>query len=222
MAHLAIAVVAIGLPDSLNPSLILAALYLAAGSHPGRRTAAFTAAAFAVTLAGGVLIAFGVRDLVLALLPKPSADVKYAAIAAVGIGLALGGVAIWLRRERLSTRETSRAERAKGSGGSAALMGAGIAGVELLTAFPYFAAIALVVGSSASLGNKLALLVLYNVVYVLPLIGIVGVCVVMGNRADQLLGRVRAWGLRRWPLVVAPVAFAVGVGLALYGVARLV
>jgi|SRR5947209_8410359 len=60
MVGLALTVAAIALPDSINPSLIFADVYLAAGPHPQRRTAAFTAAAFAVTFAGGVLFAAGI------------------------------------------------------------------------------------------------------------------------------------------------------------------
>ena len=45
------------------------------------------------------------------------------------------------------------------------LVGSGIAALEVLTAFPYFAAIALIVGSSTSGSAKLFLLVLYCVVY---------------------------------------------------------
>ena len=72
MPGLALAVVAIALPDSLNPSLIVAAIFLALGQHPFRRTLAFTLAAFVVTLAGGMLIALGLGDLILSLLPHPS------------------------------------------------------------------------------------------------------------------------------------------------------
>jgi hypothetical protein len=52
---LAIAVIAIALPDSLNPSLIVAEVYLTLGRHPVARALLFTVTAFAVTLAGGRL-----------------------------------------------------------------------------------------------------------------------------------------------------------------------
>jgi hypothetical protein len=68
-------------------------------------------------------------------------------------------------------------------------MGAGIAGLELLTAFPYFAAIAMIVGSGVSDAGKLFLLTLYCVVYTLPLIAIAILIAVMGKRAERMLGR---------------------------------
>jgi len=49
MPALALAIIAIALPDSLNPSLIVAAVYLALGAQPVRRTIMFTAATFTVT-----------------------------------------------------------------------------------------------------------------------------------------------------------------------------
>ena len=70
MLSLALVVVAIALPDSINPSLILTDLYLAAGPHPRRRTATFAIAAFAITFLGGVVIALGLADLVRSLLPQ--------------------------------------------------------------------------------------------------------------------------------------------------------
>ena len=100
-------------------------------------------------------------------------------------------------------------------------LGAGIAGVELLTAFPYFAAIGLVVGSSVSTPGKVFLLGLYNVVYVLPLIAITITCAVMGADAAASLGRIRDRALRRWPFVVAPLATVVGLTLIVVGTLRL-
>jgi cytochrome c biogenesis protein CcdA len=60
--------------------------------------------------------------------------------------------------------------RGGGSGGSALIAGASIAAVELPTALPYFAVIAGIVASSASVAQEIGLLVLYNVAFVLPLL----------------------------------------------------
>jgi hypothetical protein len=217
---LALAVMAIALPDSLNPSLIVAAVYLALGQHPFRRTLGFTIAAFAVTLAGGLAIALGLGDLILSLLPKPSKTVKWEILTAVGVGLMCGGVVIFWRRDSLADSDPPSGRQPTG-GGSAILMGAGIAGVEFLTAFPYFAAIAMVVSSSLSLGAKTFLIVLYNVIYVLPLVAIVIVCAVMGERGGRLLAPVGDWIAMRWPLVVAPLAGVAGLALTAYGIVQL-
>ena len=221
MPALALAVVLIAAPDSLNPSLIVAAVFLTLGDHPIRGPLMFTITAFAVTLAGGLAIALGLGDLILSLLPKLSRTVKYDVITAVGVLVMCGGAVLWWRRDALAS-EPSGSHRDPAEGGSAVLMGAGIAGVELLTAFPYFAAIAMVVGASVSGAGKVFLLILYNVVYVLPLIGIVVVRATMGDKGAELLVPVSDWIETHWPVVAAPVAGVVGAALTVYGIVQLV
>jgi cytochrome c biogenesis protein CcdA len=217
---LALAVVAIAAPDSLNPSLIVAAVFLTLGAHPIRRSLLFTITAFVVTLAGGLAIALGLGDLILSLLPKLSRTAKYDVIVAVGVLVMVGGAVIWWRRDALAS-EPSDAHSDPAQGGSALLLGAGIAGVELLTAFPYFAAIAMVIGSSVSAPGKVFLLVLYNVIYVLPLIAIVVVRAIMGEKGSEMLIPVSAWIETHWPEVAAPIAGLAGAALTVYGVVQL-
>jgi hypothetical protein len=173
-------------------------------------------------IVGGVLVALGLADLVRSLLPKLSTEVKYGLIVAGGVSLGLGGMAIWVKRKALADRQPPRTGRSGRAGQSAVVMGAGIAGVELLTAFPYFAAISIIVGSGVSSPGKVILLGIYNFVYVLPLIGISIVCAVVGPGAAGFLSRIRERVLSRWPVVVAPLAVAVGLGLTAFGVLRLV
>jgi cytochrome c biogenesis protein CcdA len=217
---LALAVVAIAAPDSLNPSLIVAAVFLTLGAHPVRRSLMFTIAAFVVTLAGGLAIALGLADLILALLPKLSRTAKYDVITVVGVLLMCGGVVLWWRRDALAS-EPSSSHREPAEGGSAVLLGAGIAGVELLTAFPYFAAIAMVLAASVSAAGKVFLLVLYNLIYILPLIAIVVVRAVMGEKGAELLIPVSDWIETHWPVVAAPIAGLVGAALTVYGIVQL-
>ncbi len=219
-ASLALAVSAIALPDSLNPSLIGVAIYLAARPNPRRQTAAFVAAAFAVTLGGGVLLALGLGDLILSLVPKPSQTLKYTLEIVVGVALVLAGAGTWWRRRALAGG-TSHHDKAGTGTAAAAALGAGVAGVELLTAFPYFAAIAIVVDASVSDGAKLLLLLLYNIVYLLPLFVITGMCFLIGQRAGQVLAPVGDWINAHWPMVVAPLAALVGVALIAYGIVQL-
>jgi hypothetical protein len=220
MLSLVIAVVAIALPDSINPSLIAGELVAAGGRHPGMRALAFTVSAFVVTLAVGIALALGLGDLIASIVPKPSKTLKYVLFTAAGALLAIGGVFIWIRRESLGGH-TPKADPEKASHGSAVALGAGIAGVELLTAFPYFAAIALIVGARVSVAAKAFLVVLYCVVYVLPLLGIALVFLVMRDRADQILRPPIDWLFRRWPVVVGPLAFCLGIGLVVFGLVRL-
>ena len=219
MLKLAVAVVAIALPDCINPSLIGGELLLATGPHPRRRTAMFTLAAGFVTFVFGVAFALGLGDLILAVLPKPGPTVKYALIAAAGAVLMIGGTVVWLRRRALVSDDPEKARRT--ASGSSALFGATIAGFELLTAFPYFAAIAMIVGSGVSNPEKVSLLALYCIVYTLPLIVIAVIFAVMGKRAEDILRPVGDWLFLNWPIVVGPLTAVLGFGVLVYGIVQL-
>jgi len=219
MLKLAVTVVAIALADSVNPSLIGGELFVATGKHPRRQTTAFTAAALIVTFVFGLAVALGLGDLILSLVPKPGSTVKYALITAAGIVLIVGGAVVWIRRRTLVSADANDGQR--GSKRPAALMGAGIAGIELLTAFPYFAAIALIVGSGVSNVGKLSLLALYCVIYALPLIVIVVVVALMGERAERILVPAGDWLSAHWPVVVAPLTAAFGIGALAFGIVQL-
>ncbi|HET6871237.1 MAG TPA: GAP family protein [Solirubrobacteraceae bacterium] len=219
MLKLAVAVVAIALADCINPSLIGGELFVATGEHPRRQTAAFAVSALVVTFVFGFALAVGLGDLILSLVPKPGRTVKYGLIAFAGIVLAGGGAVVWIRRRALvSAKHEEDQPRGRRP---AALMGAGIAGLELLTAFPYFAAIAMIVGSGVSNFGKLALLVLYCIIYVLPLIAIAAMIAIMGPRADRILRPAGRWLSAHWPVVVAPLTAAFGVGVLVFGIVQL-
>lgn len=102
-----------------------------------------------------------------------------------------------------------------GGGGSALIAGASIAAVELPTAVPYFAVIAGIVASSASVAQAIALLALYCAAFVLPRLAITVILLVAGERADRWLQRGAAWLQRRLVrgLVVEPTVRAVMVGV---------
>ncbi len=220
MLSLAVAVVAIALPDCINPTLIGAELFLVEGSDPVRQTGAFALAVFAVTLVVGLALALGLGDLILSILPKPGATLKYALITVAGLVLLLAAALVWVRRATLASSD-AEPHRGGRSAGSAMLLGSGLGALEVLTAFPYFAAIAIVVGSSVSNSGKASLLVLYCVVYTAPLLGIAAVCAARKDRAQATLRPAIGWLSSRWPTFVAPLAAIIGIGLTTYGILRL-
>lgn len=219
MVKLAITVVAIALPDCINRTLIGGELFVGTGQHPRRRTAAFTLAALTVTFLVGLALVLGLGDLILSLLPKPGATVKYALITTAGLVLSAGGILVWMRRRALANAQP--AEDHGRSHGSAGLIGAGIGGLELLTAFPYFAAIALIVGSGVSDAGQLFLLLLYCVVYGLPLIAIAVVFAVMGERADGVVRPAGDWLFAHWPVIVGPTTAVIGLAVLVFGIVEL-
>jgi len=199
--------ITIGFADSINPTTIAPALYLAAGERPRSRVAEFTLSVFLVYLAGGVLIALGPGELLRSLLPHPDYEDRAVAEMVAGGALILASMVIWRKRRPLGARglPATRPQRK-----SSVLLGATITAVELPTAFPYFAAIAAVLGSRVGLVQQLILLLLFNVCFVLPLIGIVLTLIFAPGRSERWLWRARGLLERWWPQVLAGLILLVG------------
>jgi cytochrome c biogenesis protein CcdA len=207
-------VVSIGLADSLNPTTIAPALYLATGEDPGRRVVEFTVGVFAVYLLGGALIALGPGQLLLSLVPRPDAEDRQVIEIIVGAAMILAGALLWRHRQRLARREIPDIST---EGRSSAILGATITAIELPTAFPYFAAIAAIVGSGAGPARQLTLLLIFNVCFVAPLIGIVLTLWLAGDRAAPLLQRARDFLQRRWPVLLSGLLMLAGLFIVLLG-----
>jgi len=207
-------VVSIGLADSLNPSTIAPALYLAAGDRARARVTEFTIGVFLVYFLGGVAIALGPGQLLLSLVPHPRRVLRYSLEIAAGAAMLAGGAMLWRHRERLAERDPPQVtDRGK----SSALLGATITALELPTAFPYFAVIAAIVTADVGLPREILLLVLFNICFVLPLIGIVATLEFGGDNAQRLLAIVRNFLERHWPTVLAVVALLAGSLVVLLG-----
>lgn len=213
-------VISIGLADSVNPSTIAPALYLATGERARSRAqvAQFTAGVFAVYFLGGALIALGPGQLLLSLVPKPDKAVRYAFEILAGAAMLAAAAWLWINRDHLSTRKPPEFQA---HGQSSAILGATITAVELPTAFPYFAAIAAIVGSGVGPTRQVVLLVLFNVCFVLPLIGIAATLWFAGDQADEVLLRARTFLQRRWPVLLAGLAVLAGTFIVLLGITGL-
>jgi cytochrome c biogenesis protein CcdA len=211
-------VVSIGLADSLNPTTMAPAMYLATGERARNRVAEFTAAVFAVYFLGGAAIGVGAGQLIRPLLPRPHHHIADIVEIAVGVAMMSGAALLWRYRARLSMRDVPDFDP---EGKSSWVLGASITAVELPTAFPYFAAIAAIVGSGLGPVRDLVLLLLFNICFVLPLLGIVGVLTFAGERADQMLSAGRGFLQNHWPAVLAGLALVAGVFVVALGVTGL-
>lgn len=216
-------VISIALADSLNPSTVGPALYLAGGKCPRRDVLSFTAGVFVVFLLGGLILALGPGHAILSAVPRPDATTRYILETIAGIAMLVA--ALWLRRGKPERQKDPRPARPRGLFGSQRnplLLGAGIAVVELPTAFPYFAAIAAVVGSGQNLVSQIVLIAIYNVCFVLPLLAIVLALRIFGARAVEILSRARDYLRRRWRPIVAVISLIVGVFVIALGVTGLI
>ena len=211
-------VVSIGIADSLNPTTIAPALYLAAGDHARRQVAEFTAAVFAVYLLGGLVVALGPGELLLAIVPRPGRHLGYVLEIVAGGAMLVASAVLWGYRKRLAQSE---APEINTRGRSSAILGATITAVELPTAFPYFAAIAAIVGADLSVVRIVFLLVIFNICFIFPMLVILGVLTFAGPNAQLVLTRGREWLEARWPTVLAVLALAAGLIVTMLGVTGL-
>ena len=211
-------VISIGLADSINPTTIGPALYLATGERGRGRVAEFTFAVFAVYFLGGAAIAVGAGQLVRPLLPHPRHHITNIIEVGVGVTLLAGAAMLWRHRHRLAQREPPDFDP---HGRASWVLGASITAIELPTAFPYFAAIAAIVGADLDAVGDLVLLLLFNVCFVLPLLLIVGTLTFAPDEADGMICAGRSFLQRHWPTLFAGLAFAAGLFVVLLGVTGL-
>jgi cytochrome c biogenesis protein CcdA len=207
-------VISIGLADSLNPTTIAPALYLASGEHARTRVLEFTFAVFAVYLVGGLIIALGPGGLLLSLVPHPHHRLAYLIEIGAGVAMVVGAALLWRHRGPLRNRETVDFDP---RGRSGWVLGATITAIELPTAFPYFAVIATTVGADVDAVNEILLLLLFNLCFVAPLLGIVATLTFAGDSAQRLLGRGRDFLHKHWPVVLAVVGVLAGLFVILLG-----
>ena len=213
MIGLALLLASLALVDSLNPTTVISALYLATATKPVRGVLSFAAGFFAVNFAGGI-IGLVAGERIASLVPRPTQLVLHTSEIALGLVALVGAWVIWRRRRRVSAT-FSRSEGAVGR--VAPIAGATMALVELPTAFPYFAAIAAMAGSDQSITVQIVLLVGFNVLYLAPVLAIAGLRAIAGRRAVEMLERVRGLFLRHAGGALAGLLGAIGVALLTLG-----
>lgn len=212
-------VISIGIADSLNPTTIAPALYLASSANARGKVIRFTGAVFSVYLVGGLIIALGPGQLLLSLVPHPGRHLGYVLELAAGVAMLTGAAFLWGYRDRLGQREVQPEVRDQRR--SSALLGATITAVELPTAFPYFAAIAAIVGSDFDIFRQVMLLVLFNLCFITPLLGIIATLTFAGPNAQRLLTAGREKLEANWPVVLATLALLAGLFVTFLGITGL-
>jgi cytochrome c biogenesis protein CcdA len=219
MLHLLGLVISIGIADGINPSSIGPALYLAGGPRPRRSVRRFTAGYAGVLLIGGLVLTLGPGGAILALVPRPSLTTRYILETVAGAAMLVGAGVLWQRRKDLEGHEQAAGSNSRRD--KPVVMGATISAVELPTAFPYFAAIAAIVGSGLNVAEQVILVAIYNLCFVLPLLGILATLAVAGDRALELLTRAKDWTHERWPVLVAVVLVVAGAFVTVLGITGL-
>ena len=215
MADLVILVVSVAAIDSLNPSTIVPALFLISGQRPYRAVTGFAAGVFAVNLAGGI-VALVVGQRIAEIVPHPSLNAKHWSEVAVGVVALAAAYVLWHRR-RLVSAQFARADVQTHR--IAPLTGVTIALVELPTAFPYFAVIAAIVGSDAGIVAAVAMLVLFNIVFLAPALMIMAARAAAGDYAFVMIERARRLLIRYAGSLIAGIVLVLALALIAVGAA---
>jgi cytochrome c biogenesis protein CcdA len=211
-------VISFGFADSLNPSTIAPALYLASGADARRKVSEFTAGVFAVYFLGGLAIALGPGKLLLALVPRPRPHLSYVLEIVAGAAMLTASAFLWSYRDRLGRQEVVKIRQ---TSRSSAILGAIITAVELPTAFPLFAAIVAIVSADLNVIQVVVLMVIFNVCFVAPLLGIIATLTFGGPDAQRLLTFGRRKLEAHWPAVLALTALVAGLFVIALGVTGL-
>lgn len=210
MSLVVVVVVTVAAVDSLNPSTVLPALLYGLGRNAVRNVALFTSGVFGVSTVGGLVLVFGPGRALLSVVSHPSRHVVHLIEAGVGVLLIAVAVFLWMTRGRVRQRLT---EQRSSKGGSAFFVGAAIMAAELPTALPYFGALIAITEGVHGVLASLALVLLYNLIFVAPLLVLLGVLIVSGERGAQLAGRLRQHLIRYAPVLLPVLLVALGVGL---------
>jgi cytochrome c biogenesis protein CcdA len=205
-------VASVALVDSINPSTVVPALYLAGGPR-GRGLATYTFGVFVVYLAGGLVLVLGPGPPLIAALHRAGPRFEHGGEAIVGVLALLFAIVLW--RSRASSPEG--ADRRFNSRASAFALGAGISAVELPTAFLYFGAVSAILDSHDPGVVQISLVVAYNAFFVLPLVAVIA----FRPRIERRLAALMAWIWRSAPRLLAGITGVVGAALLGTGLAGL-
>jgi cytochrome c biogenesis protein CcdA len=176
-------VASVALADSINPSTLIPALWLARGRELNV-LASYTVGVFAVYLAGGFVLLLGPGRVLIASLHHVHGPFEHGLQAAVGILALVFAFVSWRSRGASSEKPLGRHLRTPVS---AFALGAAIMAVELPTAFMYFGAISAVLAARPPAVAGILLLIAYNLVFVAPLAALVAIRRYAGARTDRWL-----------------------------------
>lgn len=221
MLALTLIVASIALADSVNPSTLVPALWLAS-ARAGRGLVSFTLGVFVVYVVGGLVLVLGPGPALIHGLHHLRGPLEHAVEAAVGmLALALS-VATW-RSARASRSESDHPRPPRCNTRPAAFaLGAGIMAIELPTAFMYFGAISAILAAKVQAPAEVGLVLAYNALFVGPLLALVVLRRLAGERVDRWVLSAAAWLQRAGALALSGAAGAVGAAFLVIGVGGLI
>jgi len=178
--------------DVVNPVLLAAVVYALASRRPYTTSMSVLAGWFSVYLLAGVILAEGI-DWIAARLASPG-PIEFSVQLVVGVLLLWAGFQA-VRASAPPKRSARKPEfnESKSLGvRSAFLLGASINLISLPFAVPYFAAVNQIVKADPEYVTGLFVLILYNILYILPFLGVIAVQAIFREQSRPMLERLSA------------------------------
>ncbi len=216
MPTLTLLVASIAFADSINPSTVMPALWMASTSKA--HLISFSAGVFAMYLAGGMVLVFGPGPALIKALHHLQGTVEHSIEAAAGVAVLALACGLWRSRH---SQQITRLPQPGSTAVAAFTLGAGIMAVELPTAFMYFGAISAILALRPSALAEVWLLIGYNALFVVPLLAIASIRRLAGARAERWLARGWEQLLGFGQLLLAGLTTSAGVALVLIGLTGL-
>ena len=215
-----VALLALAVFDSINPSAIVVTLYLLSVSKSGvlAKVLVYVGAIFVTYLTLGVMMVLGLGAL------APSLGDVLRTRGGL-IAQSLVGLALLVYSLTASTTRTSAPVVAPPSASTyaaLAALGVTVTAMELPTAIPYFAAVALITEAGLPIQAWLPLLGIYNVIFVLPPIALLVGHLAFEKRLADRYAALRERLQRGAQETMLWIAGLVGGGLLVSGVLELV
>ena len=179
--------------DIVNPVLFAAVVYALASRRPYATSISVLAGWFTVYLLAGVILAEAI-DWIGARLASPG-PIEFSMQMVVGVLVLWAGFQA-IRASGPPKRGAKKPEfnesRSLGVG-AALLLGASINVIGLPFAVPYFAAVNQIVKADPEYVTGLFVLILYNVLYILPFLGVIAVQAIFREQSRPTLEWISSW-----------------------------
>ncbi|HSX61010.1 MAG TPA: GAP family protein [Tahibacter sp.] len=164
--------------DAINPSALAVTLVLLTQARAVPHVIAYVAGILATYLALGIALMLGFGAALRGLGAALDHPAVLALQAALGLGLLLYAIAA------PTPSDAPREARDTGRAGAIGMfmLGATVTATELVTALPYFAAIAVMTSAKLAAAQWLPLLLAYNAIFIAPPLALLGLHLLFGKR----------------------------------------
>lgn len=209
-------VVAIAAIDSINPNAMAMQVYLLSTPKPVARSIAFILGDFTAAWLAGLLLVFGIARAIARLFNSLDGVIYVLQFILGAVLIFLGyNLATFIKPQAQVNRPRSLKPL------HTFVLGLTMAFVEAPTALPYLVAIERITRANLPLHQVIGVLTLYNVIFVLPLTGLLGIYFLLRERSTHLIQRINRAVVAWSPKIIRVVLIVLGLALILDCIAYL-